>query len=118
MLGVTFFVGLSKKRREKAQKTLHKIKLRTMLVVYTPSLVRLYKRRLDTIDKLIDVELSEIGSIDGTKTLVNKKVSLKRLAVLHANLNTLMEKAISNKQRVNQFNELTETYVKLVHRLT
>ena len=76
------------------------------------------ERRIVTIDKLIDVELQDIANIDGTKALVNRKVSLKRLSVLHGCLNTLMEKAIANKPRVAHFDALCETYLILLTKLT
>jgi hypothetical protein len=52
-----------------------------------------------------------------TKTLVNQKVSLKRLAALHTNINTLIERALADPTRIDDFEALCTTYLKLVHQL-
>ena len=71
-------------------KTMLKARLRMQLVIYTPSIARLLPRRLATLERLVDIELSELTGIDPNKALVNKKVSLKRLSFLHHSLNTLL----------------------------
>jgi hypothetical protein len=95
-----------------------KIGLRIKLCLLTPSFVSLINRRIETIGSLVALELDELKKQDTTKKLVSSKVSLKRLNTLHCNLNTLIEKAITNQRFITNFDNLCATYLELVEDLT
>lgn len=88
------------------------------LVVYTPQIVRFLPLRLSVLERLVDIELSELNTFDGSKALVNNRVSLNRLAVLHTSLNTLLEKALNHRSKLHSFESICDTYLTLVSRMT
>lgn len=78
----------------------------------------LINKRIETIGQLLALELVELKKQDATKKLVSNKVSLKRLNTLHCNLNTLIEKAITNQRFIANFDHLCATYLELIRDLT